>query len=219
VSNAAADWGAVVVETDVDRAVIAPLMTWMPTYLTQTERERNLTPYLLARPLPESYQNVLEDDEFPDGRLPAVVVTTAQTDGDPEPIVVGVDAAYAAWWRVNASAVVRGRTPHETREIAALFGGCIRRILTQQPLELAGTVHWMGSSVTPFPDPTGQGRYLAAAVNRFRVLTDEALTGDGPVIPEPEDPPYPPPDPTNPDEPFDPLAQVRVVTTEIIARS
>jgi hypothetical protein len=155
---------------------------------------------------------------FPDGRLPAIVVTTAQTDGDPEPIVVGVDDAYAAWWRTNASAVVRGRTPHETREVAALFGGCIRRILVNQQLSI-GSIHWMGSSVTSFPDPTGQGRYLAAAVNRFRVLTDEALTGDGPVIPLQDDPPYPPPDPTTPDEPFDPLAEVRAVTTEIIARS
>jgi hypothetical protein len=217
-SNPVADWGTCVVETDIDRELLAPLMLWLPTFLSQLERERELPAYLLARPQLESFQNVLEDNTFPDGRLPAIVATTAQTEGTPEPTVVGVDAAYGATWRSNVSAVVRGRTPHETREIAALMSGCVRRILVTQPNAL-GTVHWMGSLVTPFPDPSGQGRYLAAGVNRFQVIVDEALTGDGPLIPVGDDPPYPPPDPSQPDQPYDSLAQVRAVTTEIITRS
>jgi hypothetical protein len=220
VSTPVADWGALVVETDVDREVIAPLMLWMPTYLSQLERERNLSPRLLARPKPESYQNALEDLNFPDAMLPAIVVTTAQTEGEPEPQIAGVDDAYAATWLVRVSAVVRGRTPPECREVAALFSGCVRRILVNQATAL-GKARWLGSLVMPVPDTTDtQGRYLAAGVTRWSVLVDEAISGDGPVMPGPDDPPYPPPDPAgNPDQPFDPLAEVRTVTTQIVARS
>jgi hypothetical protein len=216
VPTAYAEWGKLLVETDVDRAVIAALMTWMPTYLTQAERERGLTPHLLARPTNESYTNALEDDEFPDGRLPAMVVTTARTEDNPDSFDI---RRYAAAWRVNVSAVIRGRTPPETREVAALFGGCVRRILIQQQINLDGEVRWRSSLVTPYPDATEQGRYLAAAVNGFTVFADDVLSGDGPVIPDEHDPDYPPPDPSQPDQPYDPLAEVRSVTTQIVARS
>jgi hypothetical protein len=210
-----ADWGEVVVETDVDRAIISRLATWMPTYLTQTETKRELPPYLLARPNAESYQNALEDDTFPDGRLPALVVTTARTDSEPEKIVMAVDDAYSAFWRITVSAVVRGRTPPETREVAALYGGCVRSILVQKQTDI-GVVRWTGSSVVPFPDASGKGRFLAAGINTFTVFVDLTLTGDGPITAEI----YPPPDPVgNPDQPYDPLAEVRTVTTQIVARS
>jgi hypothetical protein len=210
-----ADWGETVVETDVDRAVIASLVMWMPTYLTQLERKRELPSYLLARPNLESYQNALEDDTFPDGRLPAIVVTTARTDNEPEKLTLVTDDAYSAFWRTNVSAVVRGRTPPETREVAALYGGCVRAILVQKQTEI-GVVRWTGSSVRPYPDNSGQGRFLAAAINTFTVFVDLTLTGDGPVTAEI----YPPPDPVgNPDQPYDPLAVVREVTTQIVARS
>lgn len=218
-TNPVADWGVILAETDIDRAAIATLRRWMGTYLTHIEADRNLPSYLLARPTAESYQNALEDDTFPDGRLPAIIVQTAQTEGDPDPRLVGTDTAYSADWRVNVSAVVRGRTPPETREVAALFNGAVRAILVNQQIDI-GMVRWTGSMVIPYPDTTGEGRFLAAGVNQFTVYVDAVLTGDGPVDPLPDDPPYPPPDPEGtPDQPYDPLAKVQTVTTEIIARS
>jgi hypothetical protein len=48
------------------------------------------------------------------------------------------------------------------------------------------------------------------------VFVDLTLTGDGPIDAQI----YPPPDPVgNPDQPYDPLAEVRTVTTQIVARS
>lgn len=217
--NPVADWGAILVETDIDAAVIRQLRKWMGTYLKHMEDVRDLAPYTLARPHAASYQNALEDDTFPDGRLPAIVVQTAQTEGEPEPQLVGTDAAYSADWRVNVSAVVRGRTPPETREVAAVFNGVVRAILTQQQCGV-GAISWQGSMLVPYPDTTGQGRWLAAGVNQFFVFVDQVLTGDGPLEPDPDAPIYPPPDPEgNPDQPYDPLAVVRTVTTDVIARS
>jgi hypothetical protein len=209
----AADWGISLAETDVDRAVIASLMRWMPTYLTRAERERGLMTHLFARPLDSSYQNAMEDTSFPDGRLPAVVVTTAQTD----------DVTKHPHWRHSAdfaivvSCIVRGRTPFEARDAASIFGSCARRILVHQQTDIEGEVNWEAGSIIPVPDTTDNGRWLAASLGRFTLYADEVLTGDGPVEPDPDDPPYPPPDPNDPDQAYGNLATIGAVDTTIIA--
>jgi hypothetical protein len=216
----AAEFGDLVVETDVDRAIVGTLRTWMPTYLSHLEVERDLRPRLLARPKPESFANALDNDEFLDHALPAIVVTTAQaTDVATGPSFVG--QTYNASFTVVVSAIVRGRTPGETREVAALFGGCVRRILVQQPFDsLDAVVHWDGGAVSPLEDSTDEGRYLAAAMNRFVVQADNVISGEGPVLPN-DDNPYDPPDPDAPDVPYDPLAVVRQggVSTTVTTRS
>jgi hypothetical protein len=209
-----ADWGTLLLETDLDRLVIARLRMWLPTYLSRAEDERDLANGLLARPVDGAYENTLEDDTFPDSRLPAVLVTTAQTEGNPSHMEGG---RYAADWRCNVSVIVRGRTPSETREIASVFGGCVRRILIQQQLSDDIGVLWRASNVAPVVDQTDQGRYLAAALNRFTLLVNEAVSGDGPIIPTVDDPPYPPPG--DPNETYDPLLPVTNVTTTIETRS
>jgi hypothetical protein len=207
-----ADWGTALAETDVDRAVIAVLKLWMPTYLTQAERARSLQSHLLARPADQSYQNALEDTDFPDGRLPAIVVTTAQTDE----VTSNPGRRYSADFAVVVSCIVRGRTVYETREVASIFGMCVRQVLVHQQTDIEGEVLWDSSSIVPVPDTTDQGRWLAASLNRFTLLADNALSGDGPVIPDADDPPYPPPDPAgDPDQDYGPLVDVQVVATTI----
>lgn len=211
---AVADFGPLVVETDVDVAVVRTLRLWLPTYLAQAERDRGLADRLLARPVEESYANTLEDDEFLDHRLPAIIVTTAQTSGEPLKDGRGI---YSVPWLVVVSSVVRGRTPPETRAVAALFGGCVRRCLVQQA-DLGGAVQgvwWVASNVAAVPDVTDQGRYLAAGINRFTVLVDEALDAyGGPTIPADYGPD---PDPADPDTPYDPLAAVGDVIIDVAA--
>lgn len=196
----AAEFGTLVVETDVDTAVVATLRKWLPTYIAQVERERNLAVGALARPVAGSYANTLEDDEFVDHRLPAIIVTTAATN-DVERFG---DGSYAAMWMTVVSSVVRGRTPPETRMLAALFSGCVRRVLVQAS-DLGGSasnVLWRRGGVQPVPDATAAGRYLAAGINEFVVVTDDVLTTrDSPLEP---DPLYGNPDPQgNPNQPYD----------------
>jgi hypothetical protein len=209
------DYGVLVVETDVDLAVIKILRKWLPTYLSAAETDRSLANGLLARPVDGSFANTIEDDEFVDHQLPAIIVTTAQTADAP---VKAGNGSYAASWTVVVSSVVRGRTAPETRAVAALFSGCVRRALTQQEsLEgFAGGVEWIGSSIAPVPDVTNAGRYLAAGVNTFVVHTDAVLDSyGGPQVPAPygDDP-----DPTTPDEPYDPLASVGDVSISVTQR-
>jgi hypothetical protein len=206
-----ANWGELLVETDVDEAVIATLKKWLPSYLTRLERERGLTVRTLARPVAASYVNTLEDDEFPDHQLPAIIVTTARTS-EVERFGGGV---HTVSFQVIVSSVVRGRTPPETRKLAALFSGCVRRVLVhQQDLgEFAQEVRFQRGNLAPLADQTDSGRWLAAGVNEFVVVVDDVLTGG--VGPMQVDPVYDDPDPEgNPDEEYtDPVTVSRVVVS------
>lgn len=199
----AADFGPLVIETDIDLAVVKTLRRWLPTYLWQLRAERPDSPRLAAR----SFANTLEDEEFLDHHLPAIIVTTAQTEGDPD---VDGNGLYLTAWRVVVTAVVSSRTPPETRAIAALFGGSCRRALVHHPSldGFASGLRWRGGNVAPVADPTNARRNLAAGINQFTVFVDDVLGGDGPL--EPDIPtPYEPADPDTPDRPYDPLATVR----------
>jgi hypothetical protein len=207
-----ADWGPLIVETDVDADILLLLRTWLPTYLGRVEDERGEDRHALARPVEESYANALEDDEFLDYRLPSIVVTTAAPVGTPERDGNGL---YSAAWSVVVSAILRGKTPPEARRDAALFGGCVRRILVQQALPtLPGAVEWAGGRVAPVMDTTGADRFLAAGVNTFTVNIDDVLDADG----GPAGDPYPDPDPTDPDTAYTPLATVEAVNLHVDGR-
>jgi hypothetical protein len=215
-----AEWGPCVVETDVDRAVLATLKLWFPTYLAQFERERGHDLYTLRRPDErESFDSALEDDTFPNAKLPAIVVTTAQMTAPPEKD--GEGYLYGGW-RVGLSCVVRGRTPVESRYVAAAFAGCARRImLDQNDLGgFAGSVRLVGGRVAAVTDRRNEGRYLAAGLSEFTVYVDEILReGAGPVDADP----YTPADPAapgyDPDAPYDALATVEDMTPTITTRS
>jgi hypothetical protein len=209
----AAEFGPLIVETDVDAAVIRTLRTWLPTYLAQVERERDLTIGTLARPVAESYANTLEDDEFMDHRMPAIIVTTAEPENNAQRDGNGL---YRASWTVRVSSVVRGRTPRETRAVAAVFGGSVRRVLVQHADldDFSAGLRWIGSNVIRVEDTTDQGRYLAASINLFNVFVEDVLRdGVGPTVPSD---PYDPPDLENPNEPYEPWVTVGEITTNII---
>jgi hypothetical protein len=209
--TAHADWGDLVIETDVDQAVIATLKKWLPQYLAQAERERGLDLRTLARPSHESYTATLDEDTFPDPRLPAIIVTTAQTEG----IERYGGGQHTVAWRVLVSSIVRGKTPPESRFVASLFGGCVRRVLVHQESlgGFATSVRVVRHAVAPIADQTDAGRWLAAGINQFVVVVDDVLTGG--VGPMEADPIYDDPDPAgHPDEPYDDLATVsRVVVS------
>jgi hypothetical protein len=208
-----AEFGHLLTETDVDAAVLKELKFWLPTYLSQLEREREMENRSFARPKPGSFQSTLEDDTFPDGKLPAIVATTALTEETHRE-----GTSYSVDWRVVVSAIVRGRTPPECRALASMYGATVRRVLVQQAQLRAGTeepvangIRWIRSRVVPVPDVTDKGRYLAAGVNEFFVYTDDSLdAGVGPLFPEPV---YT--DPDDPDEPPDPGTSVGGVTIDI----
>jgi hypothetical protein len=194
-----ADFGPLMIATDVDDAAVGKLALWLPTYLGQVEVERGLTPGSLPRPVDSSYANTLSDDEFPDHMLPAVIVTTADTPTAP---VVAADGSYEATWHMVVSCVIRGRTPPQTRANAALLEGCVRRALVQNGVFHRRDAKWKGSSVAPVFDRSKAGRYLAAGICQFDVFVDKVVQRDvGPVAPDAE--------------PYLPLGTVDQVTVDV----
>jgi hypothetical protein len=198
-----ADFGPLLIATDIDDAAIATLQAWMATYLGQVEIERGLAPGSLPRPVDSSYANTLSDDEFPDHMLPAVLVTTAHTEGSPTIMAAGF---YNATWRLTVSCVVRGRTPSETRANAALLEGSVRRVIAQQgSLGIAARSKWVATSVAPVLDRSRAGRHLAAGICEFDVATERVVQrGLGPDSPAPDPSPV-----------YYPLAEVVAVSTEV----
>jgi hypothetical protein len=218
VTIVAAEFGPLIIETDVDAAVVGLLIERVPNMLSVIERERDLPERFLQRPRRADYRSVLDDDEFLDRSLPAILVTTANTVG--EPASDGEGLVYAAW-SVIITAVARGRHAPESRVNASLYGGAVRRILTQNASlrGFAGDTKWMSGRVAPVA--TEDGRYLSASINEFTVYVDQVLQiGAGPYVPNPGGlpGPYDPPDFLSPDDPYDPLAIVRDVTVEITGR-
>jgi hypothetical protein len=204
-----ATWGPLLTSIDVDEAVLTTLKMWLPTYMSQIERERSITPKL-DRPKLGSYDNVIDDDQFPDYNLPAVIVTTAQTEGEPQ---TDGDGNYYAAWNVVVSAITKGRNKKETRNLAAWFEGCVRRALVHQGTDLSGELKWRGSNVAPVGDPTESGRYLAAGMGHYVVYTDFVVQeGVGPFADGGD---YPPADPDDPDTPYEPLVTVGKVSVDV----
>lgn len=208
----AADFGPLLVETDVDAAVIDRLYLWMPTYLAQVERERGMANRTLHRPVRASYATVLDDDGFPTKRLPAILVTTASTADAPE---LGGDDTYSTVYEVAVTAVVRGRTSHEARVLASLYAGSIRRLLLQQQ-DNADTMLWTGSSVASVADTTAENRHLAGGINTFSFYADRVVQAfAGPTV---DSPVYEQPDPAgDPDSAYDPLVDVDVINVDVTA--
>lgn len=209
-----AAFGPIVTSIDVDEYVLSSLRKWLPTYLTKIEAERGLEPGTLDRPQQKSFDNVIDDDQFPDYDLPSIIVTTAQTEGEPEQDGEGL---YYAAWNVVVSAIVRGRNKKETRDLAAYFEGSVRRVLVEQGIEEDGELKWRGANVAPVSDPTGAGRWLAAGMGNYVVYIDRVVQqGVGPYEPGGE---YPPADPTDPDTPYEELVTVGSVDTDIQHRT
>lgn len=215
------DFGPLIVETDIDGAALSTLSLWMEVQLRDIEDKRGMARGYLPRPKDSAYRNTLTDDEFNDlNSFPAIVVTTAETTGDP---ITDGDGYYYAAWQLVVSAISRGRTPAETRGLAAMYGGAVKRImLSQQDLGgLATELKWVRGNLAPVASPqSSEGRYLAASLNQFTVFVDKVVQeGVGPISPHPDESPYDPVDPDNPAEVFEPLADVRDVTFDFLARS
>ena len=211
-TNFAGEFGELIIETDVDEAVIGQLKMWYETYLYQIEGKRGLVAGSVQRP--KSFTSTLEDDTFLDPTLPAIIVTTARTTEAP---ALTPDGKYYGPWRVIVSVVTRGRTSPEARFYAALYGGATRLIMVDQG-SLGGfsqNVKWRGGGLERVELDENDARYLVAAVNEFDVYLEDVLqAGNGPMYPD--SPEYPPIDPTNPE--YEPLVSVTQVTTEITAK-
>ena len=166
-----ANWGPLVIGTDIDDAMLATLKQWMATYLRRccVERSPGFMPPLCA-PLSSSVRGPrvivpsLHRARLPDGEA-------LQADGGAESSITVGGA-----WQSLVACVVRGKQPAATRYLAAMYGGTVARVVLQKAR--GGVLNDMRLSSARYeqvPDVTGQSRWLLAAVQQFTVFTDEIV--------------------------------------------
>jgi len=174
-----ADWGPLVISTDIDDATVELLRTWMPTYLRQFGQERALT-FNLA--LPRFYGNTFVGQEFLDRQLPAVVVVAARGAA----MRGGQSQAYEGIWSLEVATIVRGKRPPATRFLASAYEGITRRLIVQQAGgDPMNHVSPTGMRFEQVPDGTEDGRYLLAGISVFEVRTDKVVAPTaGPNVPD-----------------------------------
>lgn len=174
-----AEWGPLVIATDLDDRALDLCRTWMPTYLRHFHDERSLS-FNLA--LPRSYGDTFAGQEFLDHQLPAVVAVAARGTS----MRGGQAHAYEGVWSLEVATVVRGKRPAATRYLAAVYEGITRQLIVQQagisPLDHVSPV---GMRFEQVPDGTKDARWLLAGVSVFEVRTDKIVAPtSGPNIPD-----------------------------------
>lgn len=163
-------WGPLVVGIDVDETALRVLERWMPAHLDHIVAERALE---LELAHPRQYETVLVDEELLDNKLPACVSETTRM----EAAEGGTARVYAGVWQTRISVVVRGRHPAETRSVAALFEGAVRRVMLQhaggeEPIDW---IRYQGMDYEQVPGDQRRGRYLLKAVSRFQIRSDHIV--------------------------------------------
>lgn len=201
-------------QVTVDRAIIAFLQRWLPTYLSEVERREGKPVRWLARP--RVFTTTYEEDDadfFSDHRLPTVIVTAGeasdwQRDGD---------SHWSAMYRVAISVVSRGRSMVEARLQSSLYAATITSLLLDRPsLEgLAGGVEIVSERPRPVEDPSNRSRSLSAGMGTYDIWVPFVRQGlHSPFTrPDPETPPGPPPDP---DQPWPPVPDASDVDVDFL---
>lgn len=186
--------GILITDDMVEDAVKATLQRWVPTYMSELERQLALDVPYYKRPVASSYLVRSDFDKWPEEMLPAVVVVSPGIDDDPPK---DGNRRYRASFQIGVACVVSSINQEESRRAAYRMGAVIRAVLIQkQSLDKALTervrgVTWHGSRNNELR-PEDQ-RSIWANRQLFTVEVGDVLGGAaGPTAPEP-DPQTPPP--------------------------
>lgn len=162
----------------IDAALIDVLGTWMPTYLKEVARQRNLSE---AFEPPRSIVAVAEFDRWPEEQLPSIVIVNPGTEGTPRNHAGIFEASWPIEICISVSADTEARTRRNSQLYITAARGCLmqRRSLGHG---MKGT-DWGGESYTLIDNE--KRRSLAGAKASFVVERENILTvGAGPTDPD-----------------------------------
>lgn len=199
-------FGPIIDASRVEDAVLSLLQVWLPTYLSEVERQAGMTAGQLARP--RSWQAVNDVDNWPENQLPAVFVVPTGTTGEPERLG---DGTYSTWWAFGVVAVTPANDEVHARRNAQLYTAAIRALLLhRQSLGGLGTATvWTGERFDA-GSLSGRNRTLGVGSSEYRVnVMNVVQTGKGPIAPDPK------PDST---EPYDDEPVIQVASPTLINR-
>lgn len=182
-------FGRIITRGDVERAALATLKAFMPSYLAELERQQEREPDTL--PVPRRWFILDELADLPAGGGPAVAIVSPGLAGDrPD---AGNDGKYDARFRLGVAVFIGARDQEASHDLAGIYVAAIRSILVQHPTlgDVAAGVEWLEESYDDLGTPAGSspredqlaaGRVLVAVT--MREVVDPYA---GPAVP-PVDP-------------------------------
>jgi hypothetical protein len=174
----------IVTTTQIENAIIATLQLWLPTYISEVERQAGLTVGNINRP--RGWTNSYDLENWKQNQTPCIVLNVRGTVGKPERYEGGM---YSAWFSYCVGCLVSDTTEAAARAGASVYMSALADTLIQQDGlgGLATKTEWDGYS-PKLPDPTN--RTLALGECEMRVLISNILTDDAgpnnadvPVVP------------------------------------
>lgn len=179
-------FGRIISDDQIENAVVDTLRKWMPTYLAEVERQRDLQPGFYQRPADSSYILHTDFDKWPEEMLPVVEVISPGVDDDPPRKGAGT---YHANFMIGVICIVSASGQVESRRYAHRMGAAVRAILTQkasldQQLDesVYGTA-WLGERNNELPSDSE--RSIWAIRQLFLVQVSTVLERGGPINPDP----------------------------------
>jgi hypothetical protein len=174
-------FGRIVTASQIEEAFILTLKQWFPTYLSEMERQLNMS--VNSLPHPQNYTNRNSFDAEKAEEIPKVVVISPGLEG--APILVG-SKTYRASWRVGVGVATAASEEEMANKMMKAYAGATRAIILQQlsrdTVPIA-QVEWVLETYDDLPIPGQIQQYKAASL--FFVVDVETVVskGRGPDVP------------------------------------
>lgn len=169
----------IITADEVEDQILANLELWMPTYLAELCRQKNIDPTL--PPAIKSWVTLQKFRHEPQNQTPAIVVVSGGTSGQP---VKSGDG----WWRspflFGISAIISARDQDSASRMSKLYAAAVRAIMLQQRKNVMYTdIVWNGETYGDID--VGSPDMLAAATGTFEITLDGLVKsqGAGPKVP------------------------------------
>jgi hypothetical protein len=179
-------FGTLLTPYDVEAAVLAFIEKWVPTYLSEVERQTNTPTREIQRPNTYRLSRSLGDN-WPEDDLPAVLLNG--TPGAAETSANGV----GYWFDFDVDVYADGLDEDDARRIAQYLLTAIQALLVQN-----GSMDGLSEGTYPasmaFPDMEDYARTQARGTFSFRAFIPSIVDPtSGPITPDPPDDPDSPP--------------------------
>lgn len=174
-------FGPIVTPLDVENAVTATFVKWMPSYLAELERRTDRDAGVL--PAPKSWATVGPELEKPSNSVgwPAGIVLSSGTLETPQR---RGDGLYDVWFDIRVAVLVQGVSRQNASELAKLYATAAWLAVMQHPKPegLAGRMVWAGAVFSNLP---ANIRFGAGTEIALEVLAEEIGTAfGGPTTPD-----------------------------------
>jgi hypothetical protein len=169
-------FGEIILGDDVEAGVVAHLKAWMPTYLGELERQREIR----AGKLPEVRSYTVtpqEPEKWAEDQLPAILVVSTGLADTPEQ---RGDGSLDAVWNVGISSICSAKDEPNTRRVAHIyFHAALAAMLQHRGLSGLATETMLASDWRYDVLPTDRRRTLGAVYALFHVTVDGVLQAFG----------------------------------------